>query len=128
MKHFLVKFPIIKKKISRAVTDSGSEIIFDDKNKAGLSNLINIYKSLSFESISDIENKYKGKMYSHFKEDLSDIIIETLKPIKDEYDKLIKDKDYLLNVLKSGSEYGYKKSQKTLSKVYRKVGFIPKIL
>ena len=118
---------VIKKKISRAVTDSGSEVIFDDKNKAGLSNLINIYKALSPDSIDDIENKYKGKMYSDFKEDLSEIIIETLKPIKREYDRLINDKDYLLNVLKNGSEYGYQKSQKTLSKVYRKVGFIPRV-
>ena len=118
---------IIKKKINRAVTDSGSEIVFDDKNKVGLSNLINIYKSLSNESINDIEKNYQGKMYSDFKEDLSNLIIETLKPIKLEYDKLIKDKDYLLTVLKNGSEFGYKKSQKTLSKVYRKVGFIPRV-
>ena len=118
---------IIKKKINRAVTDSGSEIVFDNKNKAGLSNLINIYKSLSNESISDIEKNYQGKMYSDFKQDLSNLIIETLKPIKLEYDKLIKDKDYLLTVLKNGSEFGYKKSQKTLSKVYRKVGFIPRV-
>ena len=118
---------IIKKKINRAVTDSGSEIVFDNKNKAGLSNLINIYKSLSNESISDIEKNYQGKMYSDFKEDLSNLIIETLKPIKLEYDKLIKDKDYLLTILKNGSEFGYKKSQKTLSKVYRKVGFIPRV-
>tara|TARA_Y100001970_G_scaffold62893_1_gene80413 strand:- start:544 stop:1542 length:999 start_codon:yes stop_codon:yes gene_type:complete len=118
---------IIKKKINRAVTDSGSEIVFDNKNKAGLSNLINIYKSLSNESISDIEKNYQGKMYSDFKQDLSNLIIETLKPIKLEYDKLIKDKDYLLTILKNGSEFGYKKSQKTLSKVYRKVGFIPRV-
>jgi len=118
---------IIKKKINRAVTDSGSEIVFDDKNKVGLSNLINIYKSLSNESINDIEKNYQGKMYSDFKEDLSNLIIETLKPIKLEYDKLIKDKDYLLTILKNGSEFGYKKSQKTLSKVYRKVGFIPRV-
>lgn len=118
---------IIKKKINRAVTDSGSEIVFDNKNKAGLSNLINIYKSLSNESISDIEKSYQGKMYSDFKQDLSNLIIETLKPIKLEYDKLIQDKDYLLTILKNGSEFGYKKSQKTLSKVYRKVGFIPRV-
>ena len=118
---------IIKKKINRAVTDSGSEIVFDDKNKVGLSNLINIYKSLSNESINDIEKNYQGKMYSDFKQDLSNLIIETLKPIKLEYDKLIKDKDYLLTILKNGSEFGYKKSQKTLSKVYRKVGFIPRV-
>ena len=118
---------IIKKKINRAVTDSGSEIVFDNKNKVGLSNLINIYKSLSNESINDIEKNYQGKMYSDFKEDLSNLIIETLKPIKLEYDKLIKDKDYLLTILKNGSEFGYKKSQKTLSKVYRKVGFIPRV-
>jgi tryptophanyl-tRNA synthetase len=118
---------IIKKKISRAVTDSGSKVIYDKKNKVGLSNLINIYRSLSMESVSDIENKYIGKMYSDFKKDLSELVIESLNPIKSEYDKIIKDKDYLLNVLKSGSEYGYNKSQKTLSKVYRKIGFIPRV-
>ncbi len=118
---------IIRKKINRSVTDSGSEVVYNEKSKPGLSNLINIYKSLSNESADSIENRYKGKMYSDFKSDLSDLIIDTLSPIKSNYDNLIKNKDYLLKILKDGTDYGYKKSQNTISKVYRKVGFVPRV-
>ena len=116
----------IKKKISRSVTDSGSEIKYEEKNKPGLSNLINIYHSLTNESINSIENKYVGKMYSHFKNDLSDIIIDALNPINLKYEKIINDKNVLSKILQEGLEYARSKSIKTLTKVYRKVGFIPK--
>ena len=118
---------MIIKKINRSVTDSGNEIVYDEKNKPGISNLFNIYKSVTGDSIKKIENKYIGKMYSSFKNDLSDILIDLLKPINDEYIKLINDKSYLLNVLKDGSEYAKSKSYKTISKVYRKVGLVNKI-
>ena len=118
---------MIIKKINRSVTDSGNEIVYDEKNKPGISNLFNIYKSVTGDSIKKIENKYIGKMYSSFKNDLSDILINLLKPINDENIKLINDKSYLLNVLKDGSEYAQSKSYKTISKVYRKVGLVNKI-
>ena len=115
---------IIKKKINRSVTDSGSEIVFDEKNKPGISNLFNIYSSLTNESIELIEDRYKGKMYSIFKNDLSDLIIDLLLPVRNEYKKLIDDKKYLLKILKDGSDYASYKANKTLSKVYRKVGLL----
>ena len=118
---------IIIKKINRSVTDSGNEIIYDEVNKPGIANLFNIYKSVTGESIKEIENNYKGKMYSCFKKDLSDILISLLEPINSEYSKLINDKSYLLNVLKDGTDYAKNKSYKTISKVYRKVGLINKI-
>ena len=73
--------------------------------------------------INTIEEKYVGKMYSHFKNDLIEIIITCLDPIKQEYDKIINDKDYLNKVLKEGSEKASLKARKTISKVYRKIGF-----
>ena len=118
---------IVKKKINRAVTDSGIEIKYDKKNKLGLSNLINIYHSLTNESIKEIEDKYVGKLYSVFKNDLSDIIIDLLVPIKIEYSKIIQDKNYLNSILKSGSDYARYRSMKTISKVYKKVGLIRRI-
>ncbi len=115
----------IKKKISRAVTDSGNEIKYL-KEKPGLSNLIDIYASLTKESIKSIESKYEGKMYSVLKKDLIEIIINNLSPIRNEYNKIISDKIYLNDLLRKGSDNASFRARKTLSKVYRKVGFVKK--
>ena len=114
---------VIRKKIKRAVTDSGSDIIFDEK-RLGLANLLTIYSIATGDSISKIENNYKGKMYSDFKNDLGDIIVDLLVPIQQEYELLMKDKDHIENILKIGSEKARKKAYKTLDKVYRKIGLV----
>ena len=114
---------IIRKKINRAVTDSGSNIKYDTK-KPGLSNLINIYSSLSNHKITDIENEYNGKLYSEFKSNLSDLIIDELSPIQKKYNDLMNDQTYLNNILSDGSNKASYKAKKTISKVYRKVGFV----
>ena len=114
---------LIKKKINRAVTDSEKEIRYSD-DKPGLSNLINIYISLTHENIEEIENKYTGKMYSYLKGDLVDIIIDRLSPIRKEYEKIIKDKEYLNSILSIGKQKATFKARKTLAKVYRKIGLV----
>ena len=116
---------IIKKKISSAVTDSGTVVSYT-KDKPGISNLIDMYSSITSKNIESIVQEYEGKMYSVFKQDLSDIVIELLKPIKLEYNKIIDDKKFLNDVLNAGQEYANYTARKTLSKVYRKVGFIKK--
>jgi len=93
-------------------------------SKHGMSNLINIYSLLSGLDITEVENMYVGKLYSDFKKDLSVIIIESLKPIKNKYNDVINEKAYLLDVLNKGAEASRNKAYKTISKVYRKVGFI----
>jgi tryptophanyl-tRNA synthetase len=114
---------LIKKKINRAVTDSEKEIRYSD-DKPGLSNLINIYISLTHENIEEIENKYTGKMYSYLKGDLVDIIIDCLSPIRKEYEKIIKDKEYLNSILNIGKQKATSKARKTLAKVYKKIGLV----
>jgi len=116
---------VIAKKIKSAVTDSGSEIKFsEDDEKAGIRNLLTIYSNLTELSIADIELKYEGKGYGDFKKDLADIVVEKLSPIKSKHDDLMKNKDYLESVLKSGAESAQKKAWKMLNKVYRKVGLV----
>lgn len=116
---------VIAKKIKSAVTDSGSEIKFsEDDEKAGIRNLLTIYSNLTELSIADIELKYEGKGYGDFKKDLADIVVEKLMPIKSKHDDLMKNKDYLESVLKSGAESAQKKAWKMLNKVYRKVGLV----
>ena len=117
---------MIKKKIKRAVTDSGSDIVFDEK-RAGLANLMTIYSIATGDDISKIENDYKGKMYSDFKNDLGDVIVDFLSPIQKEYSLLMKDKSHIEKILKDGADKAVNKAYKTLDKVYRKIGLVKKI-
>ena len=117
---------VIVKKINSAITDSEKKIYYSKDKKPGISNLIDIYSLLTKSNAKEIVEMYQGKLYSDFKNDLSSLIIEELEPIQAEYKKLINDKEYLNGVLKDGSEYASYKARKTLSKVYRKIGFIKK--
>ena len=114
---------VIRKRIKRAVTDSKTDIVFDEK-RAGLANLLTIYSIATGDNISKIENNYKGKMYSDFKTDLGEIIVELLAPIQKEYELLMKDKGYIENILQNGAEKARNKASKTLGKVYRKIGLV----
>lgn len=116
---------VILKKFKRAVTDSETEIKYDEDRK-GLYNLINIYSSYADKTPREIEDMYIGKMYSDFKIDLAEIVIESLKPIQSEYTKLINDKAYLDQLLGEGAQKASYLANKTLSKVYRKIGLIKK--
>ena len=113
------------KKINRSVTDSDNKILCKN-DKPGISNLLNIYASVSGKSIIELEQEYDGKSYSDFKSDLSENIIELLKPIQIKYNEIISDKKWLEDLLISGSEKASFIARKTMSKVYRKVGFIKK--
>ena len=115
----------IIRKIKRAVTDSIGVVAYNDE-QAGLKNLINIYSVLTNKTVDEIVKKYEGKGYGDFKGDLAEIVADSLEPIRNKYEKLIKDKDYLEKVYSEGAEKAKRKTKKMLSKVQRKVGFIQK--
>ena len=112
----------IKKKISAAVTDSDSEIK-SSPDKPGITNLLSIHSSLSGKKISDLEEHFRGQGYGVLKSELTDLIAESLKPVREKYHELIKDKSYLKTVLAQGANSAQKRANKILGKVYRKVGF-----
>jgi tryptophanyl-tRNA synthetase len=112
----------IKKKISSAVTDSDSEIK-SDPEKPGVSNLLGIHSALSGKDINQLEEHFSGKGYGVLKAELTELIIESLSPVREKYHDLIKDKNYLKSVLSRGAETAQKRAYKILGKVYRKVGF-----
>ena len=114
---------IVKRKIKRAVTDSGAEVKMD-KSRPGISNLVQLYSLITDLSVKEVESQFSGKMYSDFKTDLGNVIAEFLEPIQKKYNEISKDKDYLESVLAKGAENAFYRGRKTLSKVYRKVGFI----
>lgn len=114
----------IEKKIKAAATDSGTEIKFDTENKAGISNLLTIYSVLSGKSIEQLENEYAGKMYGHLKVDLADVVVQKLTPVRAKYDDLMKNRDYLDQLLLAGAEKAAERAEATTQKVYEAVGLV----
>lgn len=108
------------KKIIKAVTDSGKEIIYDKENKPAISNLLTIYSLLSDESTKDLERRYAGKGYGEFKEDLAEVVKEFLTDFQERLYK-IKDSD-VKNILRAGAEKVRPIAEETLSRVKERVG------
>lgn len=113
----------IIRKFKRAVTDSGSEIIYDPDTKPGVSNLLSIYSVFSGKSIEDAQKDFAGKGYGEFKLAVGEAVADKLKPIQETQAKILADKEYLNNILKGGAERASYEANKTLSKVYKKIGF-----
>ena len=114
----------IEKKIKAAATDSGSEIKFDAENKPGVANLLTIYSVLSGKTIEQLEKDYEGKMYGHLKVDLAEVVVQTLKPVREKYDDLMKSRDHLDQLLRAGAEKAAARAEVTTQKVYEAVGLI----
>jgi tryptophanyl-tRNA synthetase len=116
---------VITKKIKSAVTDSDMDIVYsDDESKAGIRNLLTIHSALSGEEISSIEKRFVGKGYGDFKKEVAEVVVDALKPIREEHDRIIKEKGYLSQVLKDGAEKAQRVAYKTLRKVYKKSGLV----
>lgn len=114
----------IEKKIMKAVTDSGSEVVYQEKNKPAIANLLNIYSLLTKISISDLQDKYQGQGYGILKKDLAIIVCDYLLPIQKKYQQLIADPAYLDNVLLQGAKKAQQESYLTLTKVKKAIGLI----
>ena len=112
----------IIRKCKRAVTDSGNEVRFAE-DKPGVSNLIAIYTAFTGKTIEETEREFAGKGYGDFKLAVGEAVADALAPVQEEKARLCKDKGYLNQVMKEGTEAASRIARKTLSKVYRKVGF-----
>ncbi len=113
----------IMRKFKRAVTDSDGEIAYKD-GKFGINNLINIYSAITGKTVDETVSEFSGKGYGDFKLAVGEVVADELKPIRERYEDLRKNKDYLESVYKTGAERAYKISNRTLNKVKRKVGFV----
>ncbi len=124
---FLMEKPDdIRRKFKRAVTDSDTErcVRFDAEAKPGVSNLMSIYSAVTGKSYEDIEREFDGLGYGAFKPAVGDAVVELLTPIREETERLLKDKAYLESVYKAGAEKAGWVAEKTLRKVYKKIGFL----
>ncbi len=126
---FLMEKPEdIQRKFKRAITDSDTEhcVRYDPEAKPGVSNLMSIYAAVTGKTFPEIEAEFSGKGYGAFKPAVGEAVIETLRPIREEAARILADKAYLESVYKQGAEKASYVAGKTLRKVYKKVGFVPR--
>ncbi len=112
----------IMAKFKRAVTDSETQVAYDAENKKGISNLMTIYSVCTGKSYDVIEMEFEGRGYGAFKSAVGEAVVETLRPIREEALRIMKDKAYLESVITEGASRAARLASRTISKVYKKVG------
>ncbi len=115
----------IIRKCKRAVTDSEAEVVYRE-GKDGINILMTIYSSVTGKDFAAIEAEFAGKGYGDFKLAVGEAVADHLEPVRSEFARLVQDKAYLKECYTAGAEKALRYSQRTLSKVYRKIGFVDK--
>ncbi|OCG21259.1 MULTISPECIES: tryptophan--tRNA ligase [unclassified Gilliamella] len=116
----------IEKKIKRAMTDSDEPPVvrYDLKNKAGVSNLLDILTGVTGKPITELEKEFEGKMYGHLKTEVAAQVIDMLTTLQAKYHQYRDDESYLFAIMQEGAEKAYSKAEPTLKKVYDAIGFV----
>jgi tryptophanyl-tRNA synthetase len=116
---------VMRRKIKRAVTDSGTDVR-GGPDKPALTNLLDIYSALTGEAVSAIEQRYEGKGYADFKTDLGEVVVEALAPIQSRIRELEADKSFTVEVLRAGAERAEAIAGRTLAKARERIGLVPR--
>lgn len=118
----------IMRKFKRAITDSDTEncVRYDRANKPGVATLMDIYAAVTGKTYEQIEAEFEGKGYGAFKPAVGEAVVELFRPIREETTRLLGDKAYLEGLYRAGAEKAASVAQRTLRKVHKKVGFIPR--
>jgi len=113
------------KKIKSAVTDTGKEVHFDEREKPGISNLLTIHSALSGRSIPDIESEFVGRGYGDFKGAVAEVVTSYFAPVREKTNALLEDEAALMKILNEGSEKARAVASQTLAKAYSGLGLVP---
>ena len=124
--YLLEKPEDIMRKFKKAVTDSDTSgcVRYDRAAKPGVANLMTIYAAATGKSFETIEREFDGLGYGAFKPAVGEAVVELCRPIREEAERLLADKGYLESVYRAGAEKAGYVANKTLRKVYKKVGFV----
>lgn len=121
---FILDTPeVIMRKFKRAVTDCGSEVRAA-KDKPGITNLLAIYAALADITVAQAEKEFAGSDYATFKARVGEAAVEGLRPVRERYEKLRADDGALLELMRSGAQKAERMANRTLEKVYKKIGFV----
>ena len=115
----------IRKKISRAVTDTGSEVYADADAKPGMTNLLRIFSALSGDPVDALEVKYEGAGYGGFKKDLAELVVATFSPIREKTQRILADEAGLDRVLARGADRARQVAGQTMAVTRERIGLLP---
>lgn len=113
---------VIIKKIKSAVTDSEARVYYGE-GKAGINNLMTMYACCTGKNYDEIEAEFAGKGYGDFKSAVAEAVAEELRPLREEYEKILGDKAYIEKCAAEGAEKARAIARRTMRKVMKKVGF-----
>ncbi|PIR92403.1 tryptophan--tRNA ligase [Candidatus Falkowbacteria bacterium CG10_big_fil_rev_8_21_14_0_10_44_15] len=116
----LDKPAMARKKIMKAVTDSGSEIKFDLRKKPALANLLAIYSLLANVSVQELEARYNGHGYGELKKDLAEVVAKFLAEFQHRFSGF--DDQFINNILEQGRQKASAIAAETLTKVKEAIG------
>ncbi|MCX8958882.1 tryptophan--tRNA ligase [Erwinia psidii] len=116
----------VVKKIKRAMTDGDEPPIvrYDVKEKAGVSNLLDILSGVTGQSIPALEKQFEGQMYGHLKGAVAEAVSGMLTDLQERYHRYRNDEAFLQQVMRDGAAKARAQAQETLNKVYSAVGFV----
>lgn len=115
---------VIIKKFKKAVTDSENKVRFDPENKPGVSNLMQIYSSITGLKMEEIEKEFEGEGYGTFKTKVAETVVNKLEPIQKKYKELLENKEYLEKIYTEGANKARKLASKTLEDVKERIGIL----
>ena len=114
----------IARKFKRAVTDSDARIVYAPEEKPGISNLLTIYSAFADADMEESVKRFEGRDYAYLKSTVADAVIEGLRPIRESFDMIMRDKNELMKKLETGAEKASYIARRTMSKVWRKLGCV----
>lgn len=115
---------VITRKIKKAVTDSGKEIIYNEKEKPAISNLLALFGAFSRLSIKQVEDRFKGASYADFKKELARLLVSTLTPLQEKYKKIMQNPKQLEEILHESASGAAAIANPTLREVKEKIGLL----
>jgi tryptophanyl-tRNA synthetase len=115
---------VIRRKIARAVTDTGSEVRADAEAKPGVTNLLRIFSALSGEPVAVLEDKYQGVGYGGFKKDLAERVVTTFAPIREKTERILADEAGLDRILAAGAARAHQVAGQTMDTVRERMGLL----
>ena len=114
----------VRKKIMRAVTDTGTGVVADPENKPGITNLLTIHSAFTDKPVADLEAEFAGKGYGDFKKATAEVVVAALEPFQERYRRWADDPEALDTILAEGAERARAVAVETMTAVRERVGFL----
>ncbi|MFF0642798.1 tryptophan--tRNA ligase [Streptomyces tendae] len=113
----------VRKKVMRAVTDSGRDVVYDRAERPGLANLLEILAACTGGDPAELADGYDS--YGALKKDTAEAVVEVLRPVRERHQELCADPGYVEGVLREGAEKARAMARPTVDAAYRAIGLLP---